>query len=112
MDFADPSKIGQAAAAGAAALVGLAFGLQKVLKSWKETGAETSVVDMMRKELTRLSEQNTKLAVETNKLQLQMIELNKVLLGVTNENIRLREEVKTLRESLENFNAHHPGNPS
>ena len=108
MNISDPSPIAQAAAAGAAALVGLAFGLQKVLKSWKETGAETSVVEMMRKELTRLSEQNTKLADETNKLQLQMIELNKVLMQVTTENVRLREEVKTLREHLENFNSQHP----
>ena len=112
MNITEPSQIAQAAAAGAAALVGLAFGLQKVLKSWKETGAETSVISLMHAELERLSKHNSTLATELHNLQTQLLNLNRNLIEVTAENTRLREEIQSLKEHLERFNSTHQDHES
>ena len=79
---------------------GIALGLQKLVKSWKTTGAETSVVDLLHTELTRLSAQNSQLAIELNKLQIEVIALNKELRNLTAENQRLHMEVKVLTSEV------------
>ena len=77
-------------------VVGIALGLQKLLKVWKTTSAETSVVDLLHTELDRLCNQNTLLAVALNKLQVEVIALNSELRNLTAENQRLHLEVRAL----------------
>lgn len=72
------------------------LGIQKLTKSWKTTSAETSVVDLLHKELERLATQNTTLATELNKLQREIVSLNKKLGTLSTENQRLHTEVETL----------------
>lgn len=81
-------------------LIGIALGLQKLVKSWKTTDAETSVVDLLHTELTRLSAQNSFLAIELNKLQLEVVALNKELRKLTAENQRLHTEVGVLTSEV------------
>jgi predicted nuclease with TOPRIM domain len=78
------------------ALLTVILGMQKMFKSWKETGAETSVITLMHQELERMSTQNGVLAVELNKLQLEVLNLNKELRNLNLENRRLQEEIVTL----------------
>jgi len=78
------------------ALVGVSVGLQRIVKSWKSTDAETSVIELLHTELDRLSKQNNILAVELNKLQTEIISLNRELRSLTYENQRLHTEVGAL----------------
>jgi predicted nuclease with TOPRIM domain len=92
--------ISQAFTALIIGLVGVAMGLQKIIKSWKTTSAETSVVELLHTELDRLCKQNTQLAVELNKLQIEVIALNKELRNLTAENQRLHMEVGALTSEV------------
>ena len=96
----ESSTIAEYAAAIAMGVIGLAVGLQKVLKGWKETSAETSVVTMMHTELTRLSEHNSVLAKELSLLQVEIISLNKQLVALTAENQKLHSQVVSLTEEV------------
>ena len=60
----------------ALAVVAFSVGIQKLLKDWKSTNAETSVITLMHTELERMSQQNGLLATELNRLQQEMILLN------------------------------------
>ena len=96
----ESSTIAEYAAAIAMGVIGLAVGLQKVLKGWKETSAETSVVTMMHTELSRLSEHNSVLAKELSLLQVEIISLNKQLVALTAENQKLHSQVVSLTEEV------------
>ena len=88
--------VAQIAAGGVAALITLAFLLQKFLNNWNSSRAENSVIGIMHTELERLSEQNTKLSTELNKLQLEIITLNGELRKLSSENQKLHSEVTAL----------------
>lgn len=88
--------IAQLAAGGVAALITLAFLLQKFINSWNSSKAENSVIGIMHSELERLSEQNTKLSSELNRLQLEIISLNQELRKLSTENQRLHSEITIL----------------
>jgi peptidoglycan hydrolase CwlO-like protein len=88
--------IAQVAAGGVAALITLAFLLQKFINNWNSSRAENSVIGIMHTELERLSEQNTKLSSELNKLQLEIITLNSELRKLSSENQKLHSEVTAL----------------
>jgi peptidoglycan hydrolase CwlO-like protein len=88
--------IAQVAAGGVAALITLAFLLQKFINNWNSARAENSVIGIMHTELERLSEQNTKLSAELNKLQLEIITLNGELRKLSSENQKLHSEVTVL----------------
>lgn len=92
--------ISQAFTALIIGLVGVAMGLQKIIKSWKTTSAETSVVELLHAELDRLCKQNTQLAVALNKLQIEVIALNTELRNLTAENQRLHMEVGALTSEV------------
>ena len=87
----------------ALAVVAFSVGLQKLLKEWKTTGAETSVITLMHTELERMSEQNGVLSKELNRLQQEMIVLNNQLSQLCIENQRLQAEVVTLTYELSRF---------
>lgn len=75
------------------AVGGIALGIQKLIKYWSITSAESSVVKMMHTELERVGHQNKLLAEELNKLQLEIIALNKELRNLSIENSKLHEQI-------------------
>ncbi len=79
------------------------IGIQKLLKDWKSTGAETSIISLMHTELERMSEQNGLLATELNRLQQEMILLNSQLAQLCLENQQLQTEVVALTEEVNKF---------
>jgi predicted nuclease with TOPRIM domain len=87
----------------ALAVVAFSVGIQKLLKDWKSTGAETSIITLMHNELERMSEQNGILATELNRLQQEMILLNSQLSQLCIENQQLQTEVVALTEEVNKF---------
>ncbi len=108
MDANTSMQILQSSGALAAGLIGLAFGAQRLLKGWKETSTESSVLGLMHKELARMSEHNTVLSDELNKLQLELVTLNKELYKLTIENQRLHTEVASLTDEINRLKSHLP----
>lgn len=78
------------------AIIAALIAIPKLIKDWKNTGAETSVISLMHTELERLSKQNTDLSIELGRLHIQVITLNKELQKLTLENQRLQTEVVAL----------------
>lgn len=105
MNSTDAYSIAQLAAGGAAGLVAIAIFLQKFLTSWRETKAENSVLSILHTELERMAEQNTKLSLELGKLQTEIIQLNKGLRVLTEENQRLHSEVTALTSEVARLQA-------
>jgi len=97
--------VAQLAAGGVAALITLAFLLQKFINNWNSSRAENSVIGIMHAELERLSEQNTKLSSELNKLQLEIITLNGELRKLSSENQKLHSEVIALTSEVARLQA-------
>lgn len=62
------------------------------VKETTANSATSAVIEMLRAEVTRLSEQNSHLAKMVNALQLQVIELHR-------ENINLRKDVTRLKDA-------------
>lgn len=87
----------------ALAVIAFSVGVQKLLKDWKSTSAETSVITLMHTELERMSEQNGLLATELNRLQQEMILLNTQLSQLCIENQQLQTEVVALTEEVNKF---------
>lgn len=81
-------------------LSGLAIGLQKLVKGWKETSAESSVISIVHSELERLAEQNKFLTAEINRLQVEVITLNKQLKDLIIENQQLNQEIAGLTKEV------------
>jgi small-conductance mechanosensitive channel len=71
--------------AGLTALVG-----KRWFKSMTELGAETGVMARLQKEVTRLSEQNEKLAEMLNRVQTSLFELREEHDAVKRENAEFR----------------------
>jgi predicted nuclease with TOPRIM domain len=78
------------------AVITIFIGTQKLLKEWKTTSAETSIVTLMHQELERLSEQNSALSHELGRLNTEIIALNQELHKLSAENQRLHAEVVSL----------------
>jgi hypothetical protein len=87
----------------ALAVVAFSVGLQKLLKEWKSNNAETSVITLMHTELHRMSEQNSLLSKELNRLQQEMIVLNTQLSQLCIENQQLQIEVIALTNEVSSF---------
>ena len=85
------------------AVIAVFVGVQKLLKDWRSTGAETNIITLMHTELERMSEQNGLLATELNRLQQEMILLNTQLAQLCVENQQLQTEVVALTEEVNKF---------
>lgn len=103
------SVVAEYAAVIAFGLFGLVIGIQKLLKGWKETGAESSIITLMHQELERLAGQNKILLTELSSLQTEIIKLNRELRTMSDENqklhaevVMLSAEVSRLRDLLKN----------
>lgn len=93
----------QATSLVAIAVMAVFIGAQKILKNWRSTEAETSIITLMHSELERMSEQNTKLSLELGRLHTEVIALNTELQKLTVENQNLRTEVCALTQEVAYF---------
>lgn len=93
----------QATSLVAIAVIAVFVGVQKILKNWRSTEAETSLITLMHTELERMSEQNTKLSIELGRLHTEVIALNTELQKLTVENQHLRNEVCALTQEVSLF---------
>ena len=84
----------------ALAILVVFIGIQKIVKDWRSTNAETSIITLMHTELERLSQQNTSLSNEIGRLHTEIIALNKELQNLTLENQRLQAEVVALTNEV------------
>ena len=84
----------------AMAVVGAVLAVQRVLKSFKETSAENSVVSMMHEELVRLSANNQTLSEQLSKFQVEILALNRQLNNLSLENQRLHNEIQLLTSEV------------
>jgi septal ring factor EnvC (AmiA/AmiB activator) len=87
----------------ALAVIGLIVGVQKLLKDWRSTQAETNIIQLMHTEIERMGEQNSKLSLELGKLQEEVIRLNQELSKLNIENSKLQEEIAQLTLELTRF---------
>jgi peptidoglycan hydrolase CwlO-like protein len=85
------------------AIIALGVGIQKLLKEWRSTEAETSVIKMMHEELERMGTQNAKLTEELTKLQNEIVELNNQLTKLNIENNKLQQDISKLTIELNSF---------
>lgn len=85
------------------AIIALGVGIQKLVKEWRSTDAETSVIKMMHEELERMGTQNAKLTEELTKLQNEIVELNSQLTKLNIENNKLQQDVAALTTELNSF---------
>jgi predicted nuclease with TOPRIM domain len=90
----------QVAGTVAVAIIAVFIGTQKLLKDWRTTSAETSIITLMHTELERLSDQNTQLSTELGRLHGEVINLNRELQKLTVENQRLQLEVVALTKEV------------
>jgi septal ring factor EnvC (AmiA/AmiB activator) len=88
---------------GALAIVGLVVGVQKLLRDWRSTQAESNIIQVMHTEIERMSDQNTKLSSEIGKLQEEIIRLNQELTKLNVENNKLQTEISRLTIELGSF---------
>ncbi len=87
----------------ALAAIGLVVGVQKLLKDWRSTNAETNIIEVMHTEIERMNAQNTKLSNEIGKLQEEIIKLHQELSRLNIENSKLQTEIARLTLELNNF---------
>jgi predicted nuclease with TOPRIM domain len=87
----------------ALAIIGLVVGVQKLVRDWRSTQAETNIIQVMHTEIERMSDQNTKLSNEIGKLQEEIIRLNQELTKLNIENNKLQQEVSQLTIELSKF---------
>jgi len=85
------------------ALIALVMGVQKLIRDWRTTKAESDIISIMNQQIERMSNQNSTLSVELGKLQEEIIELNKQISKLNIENNRLQEEISALTIELDNF---------
>lgn len=85
----------------ALAVIGLVFGIKKILKELHLSETGDNILRLMHEELERMSAQNIVLSTELNKLQKEIITLNKQLRQLCAENEKLQTEVVALNIQLE-----------
>lgn len=85
------------------AVIGLLVGIQKLVRDWKTTNAETNIISVMHTEIERMSLQNTTLSTELGKLQEEIIRLNSLISKLNIENNKLQEEISRLTLELDSI---------
>ncbi len=96
----DAATIMQYVSAIAVGAAGTAIGFQQIMKRWKSTNAETTVLTLMREELVRMSTQNTMLSEYVHKLQLEANRISMELGKLQIENQKLHSEIVSLTREL------------
>lgn len=85
------------------AVIGLLVGIQKLIRDWRTTNAETNIISVMHTEIERMSLQNTTLSTELGKLQEEIIRLNGLITKLNIENNKLQEEISKLTIELDSI---------
>lgn len=94
------NSVGEMVAAVGVGIVSLAFGAQQLLKRWKTTSAENTVLTLLHSELERMATQNKLLSSYVNALQLEAAKINSELGKLQVENQKLHTEVICLTNEL------------
>jgi peptidoglycan hydrolase CwlO-like protein len=100
MESTIPGTVSEWISTGFLALVGVAVGLQLLLKTWSSNNKEASLVTMMHGELERMSSQNSLLSLEVGKLQVELVKLSQQLTELTLENQKLQTEINNLNNEI------------
>lgn len=82
------------------ALIALVMGVQKLIRDWRTTKAESDIISIMNQQIERMSIQNGTLSIELGKLQEEIIELNNQISKLNIENNKLQEEIVSLTIEL------------
>lgn len=98
-----PANFSELFLGGVAGIIAVVFGAQKLSKGWKSDATETSVMSIMHDELERMATHNATLALELNKLQIEIVTLNQQMRSLIVENQRLHSEVAGLTAELALF---------
>lgn len=94
------STLGEAGGTILVALGAIALGTQQLVKKWKTTSAETTVLTLLHTELERMATQNKILSSYVNALQKEAIKINSELGKLQIENQKLHTEVVCLTQEL------------
>ncbi len=87
----------------ALAVIVLGFSIKKLTRDWRLSDTGDGIMQLMHKELERMSSQNTLLSTELGKLQQEIINLNAQLRQLCIENDKLQTEVIALTNELNAF---------
>lgn len=94
------SSLGEVVGVIGVSIVSLAFGAQQLVKRWKTTDAENSVLTLLHTELERMAVQNKLLSSYVNALQHEAIKINSELGKLQIENQKLHAEVICLTQEI------------
>ena len=87
----------------ALAVIVLGFSIKKLTMDWRLSDTGDGIMQLMHKELERMSSQNTLLSTELGKLQQEILNLNAQLRQLCIENDKLQTEVTALTNELNAF---------
>lgn len=87
----------------ALAVIVLGFSIKKLTRDWRLSDTGDGIMQLMHKELERMSSQNTLLSTELGKLQQEILNLNAQLRQLCIENDKLQTEVTALTNELNAF---------
>lgn len=96
----DYAQMAQYIGGAAAALIMLAFVIQKFISLWKVDSTEMSVLTLMHTELERMSSHNTALSVALGEFQKEVLTLNKQIHKLTVENTSLGTALVDLQKEV------------
>jgi len=94
------NSVGEIVGAMGIGIVTLALGAQQIIKRWKTTNSETTVLTLLHSELERMATQNKLLSSYVNALQLEAVKINAELGKLQVENQKLHREVICLTNEL------------
>lgn len=100
MESTIPTTLSEWISTGFLAVIGIAIGIQLLIKNWKSNNTESALLSMMHDELERMSAQNSLLSQEVGKLQLELVKLSSQLTELNAENQKLQMQVASLNKEI------------
>lgn len=104
MDSTAISFLAQWIGGGAVGLIVLAFSIQKLWSSARETTATTAIIQLLRDEIEHSSKTNKILREEVVALQTQIVVLRRLVNDLNVENFKLKSEVHALNDRISTLN--------
>ena len=100
MESTIPTTLSEWISTGFLAVIGIAIGIQLLIKNWKSNNTESALLSMMHDELERMSAQNSLLSQEVGKLQLELVKLSSQLTELNSDNQKLQMQVASLNKEI------------
>lgn len=100
MESGIPTTLSEWISTSFLAVIGIAIGLQLLIKNWKSNNTESALLSMMHNELERMSAQNSLLSEEVGKLQIELVKLSSQLTELNAENQNLQMQVASLNKEI------------